>query len=181
MNYVIETELPQIYNVEMAMVRKLKALMGIISSGVPYEVDATKLSGVIGIHRTTVINYLYMLDKAKMLNMLFAESKTIKKLQKPDKIYIENPNMLYALSSGTVEIGTARETFCINQLRASHDVEYGKTKGDFKVDGTYTLEVGGQSKGFSQVAGVQNSYILADDTETPLGRKIPIWMLGFLY
>ena len=180
-NYVIETELPQIYNVEMAMVRKLKALMGIISSGVPYEVDATKLSGVIGIHRTTVINYLYMLDKAKMLNMLFAESKTIKKLQKPDKIYIENPNMLYTLSSGTVEIGTARETFCINQLRASHDVEYGKTKGDFKVDGTYTLEVGGQSKGFSQVAGVQNSYILADDTETPLGRKIPIWMLGFLY
>ncbi|MGM9692029.1 MAG: ATP-binding protein [Alloprevotella sp.] len=180
-NYVIETELPQCYNVDMAMVRKIKALMSIVSSSVPYEVDATKLSGVIGVHRTTVVNYLYMLDKAKLINMLFAEAKTIKKLQKPDKIYIENPNMLYALAEGNVEIGTARETFCINQLRVHHNVEYSKKQGDFRVDGKYTFEIGGQSKGFDQVAGVPDSYVLADDIETPFGRKLPLWTIGFLY
>lgn len=180
-NYVIETELPQCYGVDMTMVRKIKALMSIVSSSIPYEVDATKLSGVIGVHRTTVVNYLYMLDKAKLINMLFAEAKTIKKLQKPDKIYIENPNMLYALAEGNVEIGTARETFCINQLRVHHNVEYSKKQGDFRVDGKYTFEIGGQSKGFGQVAGVSDSYVLADDIETPFGRKLPLWIIGFLY
>ncbi len=180
-NYVIETELPQCYGVDMAMVRKIKALMSIVSNSIPYEVDATKLSGVIGVHRTTVVNYLYMLDKAKLINMLFAEAKTIKKLQKPDKIYIENPNMLYALAEGNVEIGTARETFCINQLRVHHNVEYSKKQGDFRVDGKYTFEIGGQSKGFGQVAGVSDSYVLADDIETPFGRKLPLWIIGFLY
>ena len=180
-NYVIETELPQCYGVDMAMVRKIKALMSIVSSSIPYEVDATKLSGVIGVHRTTVVNYLYMLDKAKLINMLFAEAKTIKKLQKPDKIYIENPNMLYALAEGNVEIGTARETFCINQLRVHHNVEYSKKQGDFRVDGKYTFEIGGQSKGFGQVAGVSDSYVLADGIETPFGRKLPLWIIGFLY
>ena len=180
-NYVIETELPQCYGVDMAMVRKIKALMSIVSSSIPYEVDATKLSGVIGVHRTTVVNYLYMLDKAKLINMLFAEAKTIKKLQKPDKIYIENPNMLYALAEGNVEIGTARETFCINQLRVHHNVEYSKKQGDFRVDGKYTFEIGGQSKGFGQVAGVPDSYVLADDIETPFARKLPLWIIGFLY
>ena len=180
-NYVIETELPQCYGVDMAMVMKIKALMSIVSSSIPYEVDATKLSGVIGVHRTTVVNYLYMLDKAKLINMLFAEAKTIKKLQKPDKIYIENPNMLYALAEGNVEIGTARETFCINQLRVHHNVEYSKKQGDFRVDGKYTFEIGGQSKGFGQVAGVSASYVLADDIETPFGRKLPLWIIGFLY
>lgn len=180
-SYVIESELPLVFNVEAAMARKIKALMGIVSGSLPYEVDATKLSGVIGVHRTTVVNYLYMLNKASMINMIFEESKTVKKLQKPDKLYIENTNMLYAISSGTVDIGTVRETFCVNQLSSKHNVEYSKRKGDFLVDGNYTFEVGGRNKGFSQVAGVDNSFVLADNIDSPYGRKLPIWTIGFLY
>lgn len=181
LNYVVEMELPQVFNVEVAMARKIKALMGIVSSSLPYEVDATKLSGVIGVHRTTVVNYLYMLAKASMINMIFEESKTVKKLQKPDKLYIENPNMLYAISSGVVDIGTVRETFCVNQISLSHNIEYSKRKGDFLIDGKYTVEVGGRNKGFSQIAGVDNSFILADNIDIPYGRKLPIWVMGFLY
>ena len=62
-----------------------------------------------------------------------------------------------------------------------HTVEYGKAHGDFKVDGKYTFEIGGRSKGFSQIAGVENSYIFADDWDMPDGAKLPLWMLGFLY
>lgn len=35
--------------------------------------------------------------------------------------------------------------------------------------------------GFSQIAGVKESYVLADDIESPSGRRIPLWMLGFIY
>jgi len=148
-NYVIETELPQVFKVEVGMVRKIKAPLSIIADSIPYEVDATKLSGVIGVHRTTVVSYLYMLDKAKMMNMLFSGTKNVKTLQRPDKVYLENSNMLYALTSSQVDTGTARETFCVNQLKANHNIEYGKKKGDFVIDGKWTVEVGGQSKGFS--------------------------------
>ena len=34
---------------------------------------------------------------------------------------------------------------------------------------------------FSQIAGVKDSYIFADDWDMPDGAKLPIWMLGFLY
>lgn len=126
-------------------------------------------------------NYLYILDKAGMINMLFEEPKTVKKLQKPDKLYIENPNMLYDIAAGTVDMGIVRETFCINQLTFGHAVEYSKQKGDFLIDGQYTVEVGGRNKGLSQIAGVDNSFILADDIGTPFGRELPIWTLGFMY
>ena len=116
-----------------------------------------------------------------MLNLLFSLSKGYAKLARPDKLYLENSNMLYALCSGNPEMGTVRETFAVNQLSFGHSVEYGKDKGDFKVDGKYTFEVGGADKGFSQIAGVKDSYVLADDVESPSGRKIPLWMIGFIY
>lgn len=180
-SYVIETELPQIYNVEPALVRKIKALLDNVCNSIPFEVDATKLASVIGIHRTTVVNYLYMLDKAKVINMLFADTKSIKKLQKPDKIYTENPNILYALAGSDANIGTIRETFVVNQLTYNNTIEYGKEQGDFKIDGKYTLEVGGKKKDYSQIADLPDSYVLADDIETPFGHKIPLWAIGFTY
>jgi hypothetical protein len=74
-----------------------------------------------------------------------------------------------------------RETFAINHLAFTHSVEYGKQKGDFVVDGKYTIEVGGQGKTTKQIANVPNAYILADDIEFPIGNKLPLWILGFLY
>lgn len=102
-------------------------------------------------------------------------------MQKPDKIFLENTNMLYALATNEVKIGTARETFVVNQLSHSHTVEYSKSAGDFRIDGKYTFEVGGQSKTFAQIADLPNSFVLADDIDTPIGKKLPIWTVGFLY
>lgn len=78
-------------------------------------------------------------------------------------------------------IGTMRECFVVNQLSKDHIVEYGKTLGDFKVDGEITFEVGGRDKTFDQIADIPNSYILADNIEFPIGKKLPIWLIGFIY
>ena len=180
-NYIIETELPQICKVDVANVRKLQALIALICSEVPFELNANKIAAAIEIGRDTVVEYLKYLGDAKVLNLLYSDKKKIGKLSKPDKVYLENPNILYALTPTKAEIGTLRETFAICSLSESHTVEYGKAQGDFKVDGKYTFEIGGRSKGFSQIAGVENSYIFADDWAMPDGAKLPLWMLGFLY
>ena len=180
-NYIIETELPRICKVDVANVRKLQALINMICSEVPFELNANRIAAALEIGRDTVVEYLKYLGDAKVLNLLYSDKKKIGKLSKPDKVYLENPNILYALAPTKVEIGTLRETFAIGSLSESHNVEYSKAQGDFKVDGKYTFEIGGRSKDFSQIAGVKDSYVFADDWDMPDGAKLPLWMLGFLY
>lgn len=180
-NATIEEELPQLRKLDVGNIRKMKSLLGILSSGVPYTVDTTKLSSMAEISRNTLLQYLQNLNEARLIQLLYSDVTNVKRLQKPDKIYIENTNMLHALANTQVNEGTEREVFFINQLSPSHVVEYSKTSADFTVDRQYTIEVGGRSKDGKQIAGINNSYIASADEEYVLGNKIPLWLFGFLY
>ncbi|MBR5325635.1 MAG: AAA family ATPase [Prevotella sp.] len=179
-NTTIEVELPQLRNLDIANIRKVKSLLGILASGVPYAVDTVKLSTMAEISRTTLLQYLLYLSEAHLLHLLYSDINNIKRLQKPDKIYLENPNMLHALSTTQANEGTLRESFFINQLTQQHIVEYSKSSADFTIDHQYTIEVGGHSKDGTQIAGIPDSYIAADNEEYVLGNKIPLWLFGFL-
>ena len=159
----------------------MKSLLGILSSSVPYTVDTVKLSSMAEISRTTLLQYLQNLSDARLIQLLYSDVTNIKRLQKPDKIYMENTNMLHALATTQVNVGTEREVFFINQLSSGHVVEYSKTSADFTIDHQYTIEVGGRSKDGKQIADVDNSFIASADEEYVLGNKIPIWLFGFLY
>lgn len=178
---VIDDELPRICRVELSNTRKIKALLTVLANSEPYEVDITRFSIQSGLKRDTVVAYLNYMHKAKLLNLLYCDVKNVKRMQKPDKIYLDNPNMLYAYGDTNVHIGTVRETYVVNQLCAAHTVEFMKKQGDFLVDNRYLLEVGGEGKDFTQIASVPDSYVLSDNIETAIGNKLPIWLIGFLY
>lgn len=178
---IIDIELPRICGVDMNNTRKIKSLLTILCASVPFQVDITKLATQSGLKRDTIINYLSYLDKAKLIRLLYSDLKSIKRMQKPDKIYIDNTNLLNAWATMPIQIGTIRETFVANQLSVNHMVEFRKTNGDFLVDSKYTFEVGGDDKDFQQIANVADSFILADDMETAIGKKLPIWVVGFDY
>lgn len=177
---ILEIELPQLSNVDVANVRKLRSLLSVVSSGVPFAVDISKMAQTAELNRNTIITYLAHLHRAGLLNLLYSDVVNLKRMQKPNKIYMENSNLLHALSLTAVETGTERETFFVNQLAYHHQIEYSK-QGDFVIDRTYTIEVGGQSKDGKQIANVQNAFIASDDIEYALGNKIPLWLFGFLY
>ena len=179
-SFIIDQEMTQFCGVDPAYTRKLKALMMYLAENTPYEVNINKLSSYLEINKTTVLNYLASMQRAELLNLLYSDNKSVTKMQKPDKIYIHNPNILCALGAKQ-NIGTMRECFVVNQLSKDHTVEYGKTKGDFRVDGKITFEVGGKDKTFDQIADMPNSYILADSMEFPIGKKLPLWIVGLLY
>lgn len=180
-NTVIETELTQLRSLDVGNIRKVKSLMSILASNVPYTVDTVKLSTMAEMSRTTLLQYLQYLSEAQLIQLLYSDTNHVKRLQKPDKIYLENPNMLHAISSITVNEGTVREVFLINQLSLKHLVEYSKTSADLTIDRKITIEVGGRSKDGKQITGVPYSYIAAADEEYVLGNKIPLWLFGFLY
>jgi len=182
-NYIVDVELTKHRGIDVGNTRKIKALLQVISQMTPYEVDIAKLSKATGIMRATVLKYLTHLEEACLIRRLFTDLKNVTDLQKPDKVYLDNTNLLYTLSPEKPEIGTVRETFFANQLAsAGHKIEYaGFKKGDFRVDDTIVIEVGGHEKGFSQISGQENAYVAADDIESAYRGKIPLWAFGFLY
>ena len=182
-NYIVDVELTKYRSLDVGYTRQVKALLHVISQMTPYEVDISKLSKASGISRQSTLKYLTNMEEANLIRRVFTNLMTVTDLQKPDKMYLDNPNLLYTLSLEKPEIGTVRETFFANQLAsAGHKVEYaGYKKGDFRIDGDIVIEVGGQDKGFSQVANQENAYVAADDIESAYMRKIPLWAFGFLY
>ena len=104
----------------------------------------------------------------------------ISKMNKPEKIYLNNPNLVNTLADIPSNQGTIRETFFLNQLQVHHTVN-SSDKGDFLVDNKYTFEIGGKNKTRKQIAGIENSWIVADNIEFAQQNKIPLWLFGFLY
>lgn len=179
-DFIVEQELTLFCGVDPANTRKVKALIQFIADSVPYELNIAKLSARLELNKQTVLSYINSLGRAELLHLLYSDNNTITRLQKPDKIYLHNPNMFYALGYGE-KIGTIRECFVVNQLSVNHTVEYGKDQGDFVVDGKTTIEVGGPDKSFEQVADISDSFIFADRIELPVGKKLPLWMAGLTY
>jgi predicted AAA+ superfamily ATPase len=113
------------------------------------------------------------------LNVLSVEGKGVSRLQKPDKIFLENTNLSYAIHTQP-DRGNIRETFMLNQLiNADLQVSEPET-GDFLVNDIH-VEVGGKNKTSKQVRDTDTYLIAADDIETGFGTKAPLWLFGFLY
>ena len=179
-SFIVDQEMTQLCGVDISNTRKIKAMMLFLAENVPYEVNIAKLSTYLGMNKQTVLGYLAHMNRAELVHLLYSDNKSVTRLQKPDKIYLHNPNMFYALGQRN-QIGTIRECFVVNQLSVKHTVEYGKAQGDFRIDGRVTFEVGGQDKTFDQIADLPDSYILADMLEYPIGKKLPLWMVGLTY
>lgn len=177
---MLEIELPLLRGIDVGYVARIKQLLYIISQAVPFVPNVSKLSEKIGIERKTLLTYLHYLDEIALTKNLFKESFGISSLQKPQKIYLENTNYMYALNSESANKGNLRETFFTNQLKQNHTITY-TDLGDFLVDNKYTFEIGGKSKNNKQIKNTSNSFIAADDIEYGFGNKIPLWMFGFLY
>jgi hypothetical protein len=178
--FIIEQEMVEFCKIDSAYTRKLKAMLLYLAGNVPYEVNIAKLAAYLELSKNTVLSYMSSMQRAELLQLLYSDNKSVTKMQKPDKIYIHNTNMLCALTDHA-NIGTLRECFAINQLSCNHTVEYGKAAGDFKVDGKWTFEIGGPDKSFDQIADLPNSYVFADFTNVPVGKKLPLFLLGFTY
>ncbi len=179
-NQILENDLPAIERIEYQSVQKLRTLLSVISESVPFKPNILKLSKQIGIDRDTLLKYLFLLGRADLLLLLQSDTSGTSKLNKPEKIYLNNPNLMIALSDRTANTGTIRETFFFNQLRVRHAINY-SSRGDFLIDNKMTFEVGGTNKNQKQIAGLEDAYIAADNIEFAHNNVIPVWLFGFLY
>jgi len=177
----IETDLPALFpSLTGASIQKIKQLLAIISGLVPFKPDMAglKRSLQIGDERT-LKTYLKHLEDAGIVRSVHRPGKTLNNLDKPEKLYLDNPNLMLALTGESgVDAGNMRETFLLGCFRS--DNVHAPACGDFQV-GRYIFEVGGKNKSFKQIANQSDSYLALDQLEIGMGNKIPLWLFGFLY
>lgn len=178
-NKVLEVDYPFIDKVSLETIRKAKKMLMVVASSVPQLPNMKRLYAELETDRNQGLKMLGALDRAGLLALVPPKGESLKNLSKPEKIYCDNSNIMYALAP-KVDIGTVRETFFFNQLRNEHSVVYTGI-GDFVVDGRNTFEIGGPGKGFDQIRDLENSYVVNDGVEIGFGNKIPLWLFGFLY
>lgn len=177
---IVEVDMAEIKNFDIRQARKLLQLLYIISQQVPFSPNLSELSRKTSIHRNSLNNYLYYLEEARLVKLLQPKTYSIATLQKPEKIYLNNTNLLFALSEEMPNAGTVREVFFCNQLAGLHTVMQSK-ESDFLVDNLYTFEVGGRNKTIQKIKGLENAWVVKDKIVHPSAKVIPIWLFGFLY
>ena len=179
-NLLLETDFPAIYGITYPTVDKVKTFLAVLTESVPFKPNIQKLSDQIGLTRNALLEHLHNLEDADLLHLLHKKALGTTRLQKPDKVFLSNTNLAFALNFRPPDVGTLRETFFVSQARPKYKVEYAEV-GDFWVNNRYTVEVGGRDKGFSQIPDIADAFVAADDLDIGTGRKIPLWLFGFLY
>ncbi len=163
-------------------VKKIKKLLTIIASLVPFTPDLKKLKTMLDVgDERTLKTYIRYLEDAGIILTVSKGSRGLRQLEKPEKIYLNNTNLIHAISASVpAETGNMRETFFLNVTGAFHKVS-SPAHGDFLVDGKYIFEIGGKNKDFSQIRDIKKSFLAIDNIEIGIGNKIPLWVFGFLY
>ncbi|MGB7393169.1 MAG: AAA family ATPase [Pricia sp.] len=177
---IIENDMNAVENISYDDSRKIKKLLIAIAQSVPFTPNISKLSERLGMNRTFLINAIKLLDRADLVTELFRPTKGVGALTKPEKLYLNNTNLIYALAQKNAETGTLSETFFSNQMKGLHEMHLAE-KGDFLIDQKYTFEIGGKGKSAKQIGGVPNSYVVRDDIEVGAINIIPLWLFGFMY
>jgi uncharacterized protein len=179
-NLTLEYDLPSIQAIDYSSIYKLKKLLYLLANSVPFKPNISKLSEHVHATRATIIQYFEHLKNAQIINLLNTDSMGNGYLAKPEKIYLQNTNIMYALAPETANKGNVRETFFLNQVGYKHELTL-PAEGDFRIDKKITIEVGGKNKTRNQIANLTDGFIAADDIEYGFDNKIPLWLFGFLY
>lgn len=175
----VEVDIPQYANMNATTARKLKQLLGIVAELAPCKPNYSNLAVEVGVSKNNISDYLVFLEKAGMIGLLRDDTSGLRRLGKAEKLYVDNPSLMSAISIGEPEIGNVRETFFFNQTRVRYDVSASRVS-DFFING-YTFEIGGKKKGSRQIEAVKNGIIVRDDLETGHGIVVPLWHFGLLY
>jgi predicted AAA+ superfamily ATPase len=179
-NLIIEIDINAVEDLQYVTLVKLKKLLISIATSVPFTPNITKLSEKVGVSRNMLVQCIKILERAGLVNELYRDNSAIGVLTKPEKLFLNNSNLMYALAKENTNVGNVRETFFLNQFKGLHEINLSPT-ADFVIDQTYTFEIGGKNKTQKQIANVENSFVAKDGIEIGLGNIIPVWLFGMMY
>ena len=175
----LETDIPQYANYSIAVSTKLKELMQVIADSVPFKPNMSTIATAVKVDRNKLPDYFDLMGRAGLISLLREPTKGVRVLGKVEKVYLDNTNLAFALTTSEPDKGNLRETFFFNQMRVNHSV-FNSPVSDFLIDGR-TFEIGGRNKGQKQIAEAEDGYVVKDGIETGFGHVVPLWCFGMNY
>jgi predicted AAA+ superfamily ATPase len=179
-NLILDIDLQSIEGIEYENIAKIKRLLYVLASNVPFTPNITKLAEKISLNRNTLVQALHLLHKSELIHAIYKKNKSISILSKPDKLWLHNTNLNYVIAEKTPETGNIRETFFMQHLTVKHTLS-SPDSGDFLVDNKYTFETGGKNKSQKQIRSIENAFVVKDNIDTGVKNIIPLWMFGLIY
>jgi predicted AAA+ superfamily ATPase len=179
LNMTVETDIPMYSKMNIGTALKMKQLLSIIAKSVPFKPNFTKIAELVEVHRNQIVEFMHYFEKAGIVMQLRDKTEGIRAMGKVEKIYLDNPNLMYAIGSNATEIGNVRETFFLNQMKLDKTV-YSHKNADFQID-DLIFEVGGKNKTKKQIAGLSEAYLVKDDIVFGYQNTIPLWHFGMSY
>lgn len=179
-NLTIEIDVNAVEDLNYETLVKLKKLLISIASSAPFTPNITKLSEKVGVSRNTLVQAIKILDRAGLVNELYKDASGIGVLTKPEKLFLNNSNLMYVLAKENTNIGNVRETFFLNQFKGLKEINLSEVS-DFVIDKKYTFEIGGKNKSKKQITNLKNAFVAKDSIEIGFGNNIPVWLFGFMY
>ena len=178
-NQTMEVDIPTHLQANISLGKKLKSLLMVVAKSVPFKPVMQRLAEATEISRNDIPNYLVYMERAGMITQLRNSTGGIRGLGKVEKLYLDNTNLIYALSPEHADIGNVRKTFFMNQARVMNDVT-SSSISDFEINGK-TFEIGGRKKGQKHIENAEEGYIVKDDIESGYANVIPLWAFGLNY
>jgi predicted AAA+ superfamily ATPase len=181
---VLYEDIPAVIGMKTANVPVLKRMLWLIATSHPFTPNIERMSRNLTTSKEYVYTYLDSLERAGLLSGFMPSETGYRLVRKPSKIYIENTNLLRAVVGelgGRDQAGTVRETFFAHQMKNAGMNIHIPNRGDFLVEGQHLFEIGGSTKGKSQVKDAMNAFVARDDIEVGFSNVIPLWLFGFMY
>ncbi len=176
MNLMLEIDVTFLQQIELKYLPKLRELLYILSSNAPSTPNVSQLSTQINTSRATVMNYMKYLKDARMFNFLYPVGMEYPK--KPDKIYLHNTNLAFAIDRDFANVQALCETFFYNSLHSKHKVNSGTNDNQFIIDKKLEFKIETSIKNVNEQDGL---YHAVDMIEKGHDNVIPLWLFGFLY
>jgi len=183
---IIYRDIPLVAKLTTDELELIKKTLNFIGKSQIDGINYSSLSNNLKITKYKAEQYITLLEKAFVINVIFPEGTNV--LREP-KIVM---NLPYRLLFKEYEdaIGGLREDFFVECMKLSgNTINYlktnkGKKTPDYLIDdngNNYIIEVGGKGKGIKQFKGIEmdKSIIFADGKKLD-GIKRPLFLAGFM-
>lgn len=183
---IIEKDIPSVANLQFNELGAIEKVIKFIGKSPVDGINFTSLSKNIGITKYKAEQYVNLLEKAFVLNVVFPAGTNV--LKEPKILMYLPYRLLY--KSYDESLGALREDFFAEALKMrGWEFNYLKTKRGAKTPDflvrykgrEIVVEIGGRGKGRSQFKGVTaKEKVIFTHSQTFAKGKRPLFLLGFI-
>ena len=160
-----------------------KKILSFLASIPPGSINTHNIAKNLSVNDRTITKYLQILQETGVIQMIYHFEGGNVSLRKPEKIFLNNTNIQYALQANfgqNIDIGTIRELMFIQMVTGANKKIYFNKNGEYQILDT-VFEIGGPNKTHKQIKSIKNAFLVKDTLVTTAKNEIPLIYFGFLY